>query len=103
MDPFQVRFSQSSASFYFHDGRTLDDLAQGLRTGRIRPSDIPPLRLVESNGLLFTLDNRRLEAFRRAGLSIPWRMAAEEEIAAEAWKFTTTNQGVSIRIRGEPT
>ncbi len=51
---------------------------------------------------MFTLDNRRLEAFRRAGVSIPWRMATEEEIAAEDWKFTTTNRGVSVRVRGEP-
>ena len=34
-------------------------------------------------------------------MSIPWRMATEEEIAAEAWKFTTTNQGASVRVRGE--
>jgi hypothetical protein len=29
-------------------------------------------------------------------------MATAEEIAAETWKFTTTNGGVTIRIRGEP-
>jgi hypothetical protein len=101
MDPNQVRFSQSSISFRFRDGGTIEDLAQGLRTGRIRSSDVPPLRLVERDGLLFTLDNRRLEAFRRAGVSIPWRMATEEEIAAEDWKFSTKNQGASIRVRGE--
>ena len=101
MDPLQVRFSQSSVNFRFRDGGTIADLAQGLKDGSIHPSDIPPLRLVERIGLLFTLDNRRLEAFRRAGVSIPWRMATEAEIAAEAWKFTTTNQGVSVRVRGE--
>lgn len=101
MDPFQVRFSQSSVSYRFRDGGTIDDLAQALRTGSVRPSDVPPLRLVERNGLLFTLDNRRLEAFRRASANIPWRMAGTEEIAAEGWKFTTTNQGVTVRVRGE--
>jgi len=80
----------------------MDDLADELRAGRIRPEDVPPLRLVERNGLVFTLDNRRLEAFRRAGVEVPWRMATEEEIAAEEWKFTTTNEGLTARVRGEP-
>jgi hypothetical protein len=102
MDPNAVRFSQRSISFYFADGRTIDDLAEGLRSGRIRPEDIPPLRLVEKEGLFFTLDNRRLEAFRRAGVDIPWRLTTPEELAREAWKFTTTNQGVSVKVRGQP-
>jgi hypothetical protein len=29
-------------------------------------------------------------------------MVTPEEIEAEAWKFTTTNNGISIRIRGQP-
>jgi hypothetical protein len=94
MDPNRVRFSQGSISPYFKDGSTVDDLAEALRTGRIRPEDIPPVRLVEKEGLLFTLDNRRLEAFRRAGVEIPWRMATSEEMTSEAWKFTTTNRGI---------
>lgn len=101
MNPNDVRFSQSSISYRFRDGSTIDDLAEGLRTGRVRPEDIPPLRLVEREGQLFTLDNRRLEAFRRAGLPVPWQMATAEEIATEDWKFTTTNGGTSVRIRGQ--
>jgi hypothetical protein len=100
MDPKSVRFSQSSIRRSFADGSTIDDLAEGLRTGRIRAEDIPPFRLVEIEGLLFTLDNRRLEAFRLAGVEIPWRMATAEEVAAEAWKFTTSNRGLSVRVRG---
>jgi hypothetical protein len=102
MDPNAVRFSQGSVQYRFRDGRTLDDLAEGLRTGRVRTEDVPPLRLVERDGQLFTLDNRRLEAFRRAGVAIPWRMATPEEVEAEADKFTTKNGGASVRVRGEP-
>jgi hypothetical protein len=101
MDPSSVRFSQSSIRSHFRDGSTIDDLADGLRSGRVRPEEVPPLRLVERGGQFFTLDNRRLEAFRRAGVAIPWRMATAEEVAAEVWKFTTTNSGVAVRIRGE--
>ena len=102
MDPFAVRFCQASISYRFKDGGTIDDLAEGLRTGRVRPEDVPPLRLVERDGLFFTLDNRRLEAFRRAGMAIPWRRATPEEVAEESWIFTTTNNGTSIRVRGQP-
>jgi hypothetical protein len=97
MNPNDVRFSQGSISYRFRDGGTIEDLAQGLRSGRIQPSDVPSLRLVEKDGLFYTLDNRRLEAFRRAGVALPWRM-----VTAESWKFTTTNQGVSVRVRGQP-
>jgi hypothetical protein len=101
VDPNQVRFSQSSISFRFSDGSTIDDLAEGLRSGQVAPHEIPPLRLVMRGELYFSLDNRRLEAYRRAGLPIPWQMATPEEIEAEAWKFTTKNEGVSIIVRGE--
>jgi hypothetical protein len=57
---------------------------------------------VERDGQLFTLDNRRLEAFRRAGVPIPWRMATPEEIEEESFKFTTKNGGISVKVRGEP-
>src|SRR5437660_115383 len=100
MDPHSIRFSQSSISNRFRDGGTIDDLAAGLRSGSIRPEDVPPLRLIEREGCYFTLDNRRLEAFRRANAAIPWRLATPEEVAAESWKFTTTNEGVSVRVRG---
>jgi hypothetical protein len=101
VDPNAVRFSQRSISFRFKDGRTVAELAVALKTGQVRPEDVPPLRLVEKEGEYFTLDNRRLEAFRRAGVAIPWRMATAEEIEQEAFKFTTTNGGVSIKVRGE--
>jgi hypothetical protein len=56
---------------------------------------------VWGEGRLYTLDNRRLEAFRRAGLEVPYRMATPDEADSERWKFTTTNQGLSVIVRGE--
>ncbi len=67
----------------------------------VKPEEVPPLRLVFRDGYFFSLDNRRLEGFRRAGISIPWRMATEEEIAFESWKFTSKNGGISIKVRGQ--
>ena len=87
-------------SFIFRDGTSIDDLASGLRSGRIDPNDVPAIRIFERDGIFFTLDNRRLEAFRRAGVNIRAQMATPQEIADESRKFTTQNNGVSIRIRG---
>lgn len=102
INPYLVRFSQNSISRRFTSGEPIDDVAEGLRSGRISPGTIPPIRVVERDGLLFSLDNRRLEAFRRAGIDVPYRAATSDEAATEAWKFTTTNGGVSVRVRGEP-
>ena len=101
IDPALVRFSQDSISATFKAGGSIADLAAGLQNGTINPNDIPPIRLVNNNGTLFTLDNRRLAAFQQAGVPIPYQMATPEEAAAQAWKFTTQNGGVSIRIRGQ--
>lgn len=101
MHPDRIRFSQNSISYYFKDGRTIDELADGSRTGLVRAADVPPLRRVEKAGEFLTLDNRRLEAFRRAQVEAPIRMATAEEASAEEWKFTTTNGGVSVRVREE--
>ncbi|MFJ2506069.1 polymorphic toxin-type HINT domain-containing protein [Microbacterium sp. NPDC087592] len=100
VDPGEIRFSQSSVSSTFRDGGSIADLAEGLKSGSIRPSDVPPIRLVERGNALFTLDNRRLLAFQQARVPIPFRMATPEEIATQAWKFTTGNEGISIIVRG---
>jgi len=100
LDPQSIRFSQASIQATFRDGTSIDELAARLQSGRISPHDIPAIRVCERGGTFFTLDNRRLEAFRRAGVAIAARMATPQEVAEEAWKFTTQNEGVSVRIRG---
>lgn len=101
IDPAVVRFSQSSISRNFSSGGAIEDLAAGLRNGSVNPANIPPIRLVEREGNLFTLDNRRLWSFQQAETPVPFRMATPQEVANEAWKFTTQNGGTSIRVRGQ--
>jgi len=36
----------------------------------------------------------------QAGVNVPYRLATPAETAAEPWKFTTTNGGTSIVVRG---
>ena len=65
---------------------------------------MPPIRLVEREGHLISIDNRRLEAFRRAGVDVPTRMAtpAEIEQAIRQGKFSAGPLGSpTIRIRGD--
>lgn len=75
-------------------------LINALKTGQVNPENVPPIRVFEKDGQIFTLDNRRLYAFQEAGVEISYRWANAEEVAAESWKFTTANGGTSIRIRG---
>jgi hypothetical protein len=56
------------------------------------------VRLTVKDGQVYSLDNRRLVAFQKAGIQMPFRMATPEEAANEAWKFTTQNEGRSILI-----
>nr|WP_246421894.1 RHS repeat-associated core domain-containing protein [Nocardiopsis mwathae] len=100
INPGLVRFSQDSVGKNFSNGMSIEHVAAGLRSKWISAGDIPPIRLTVRNGNLFTLDNRRLVAFQKAGVPAPFRMATAEEAASEAWKFTTVTNGRSILIRG---
>jgi len=78
-------------------------LIDGLRSGRVKPDDVPAIRLVERDGHLISIDNRRLEAFRQAGVDIRTRMATPSEIqqAIRQGKFSAGELGSpTIRIRG---
>lgn len=82
-------------------GRSVNDLIDGLRKGTIKADDLPPIRIFERNGQIFSLDNRRLYAFREANIPVRTRPATLAEIQNESFKFTSTNGGISIRVRGE--
>jgi RHS repeat-associated protein len=98
IDPSRIRFSQDSISPTFGDGRTVADLTAQLRAGRSAGA-VPPIRIVHRNGKVYTLDNRRLKAFRDAGVPVPYQRL-EHVPADELFKFTTTNDGVDIIVRG---
>lgn len=101
VDPTTVKFSQRSVSARFKNGATIEDTVAGIRAGDIDPSDFPPIRLVERDGDLYTLDNRRLVTFQKAGLAeVPYVMATPEEVGSEMWKFDPDATGTSIKIRG---
>ena len=68
-NPHDIRFTQDTISPHFSDRPgTINDTIQALREGRITPDDIPPIKVVEYKGQLWTLDNRRLASFQYAGV-----------------------------------
>ena len=103
INPSKIRFSQNSIKGTFRDGRSIDDLVKGLRDGSIKPSDVPAIRTVERKGQLISIDNRRLAAFKEAGVPIRTRPATTAEIAQaqKQGKFSAGPSGSgTIRIRG---
>jgi RHS repeat-associated protein len=100
VDPSTVRFSQNSVANRFSDGRSLRETIDGLKSGAVNPETIPPIRVFSYEGKTFTLDNRRLFVFQEAGIPIRTVPATAREIVDEAYKFTTTNEGTSIIVRG---
>lgn len=86
----------------FQGGGSIDNLAKGLKDGSIDPSSVPAIRIVEKDGKIFTLDNRRLKAFQDAGVPINFQKVDFDNLPKkELDKFTTQNEGISIRIRGQ--
>ncbi|WP_285761790.1 hypothetical protein [Nocardiopsis ansamitocini] len=61
-------------------------------------SDLPTVRLTVRGGKIHSLDNRRLVAFQKPGVPMPFRMATPEEASNEERKFTAQNKGRSILV-----
>lgn len=98
IDPTRIRFSQDSISDSFQAPHgSIDEFAHQL--GRtIDPASVKPVRLVVRNGGVYSLDNRRLYAFQQAGFDIPY-VRLDGVPNRELFKFTTQNDGASIRVR----
>ena len=97
LDPSTVRFTQDSAGSTFSDGRSVLDLANDMARAGKAPAGLPPIRVFEQNGELYSLDIRRLFAGQYSGARLPYRMATSSEIAAR--NQTQILDGTSIMIR----
>ena len=99
INPSKIRFSQDIASYGFRDKAfgTIDDLASSLKSNKVDLSKFKPMRIVKKDGLIYTLDNRRLAAFQKAGVDIPY-IKIDHVPKRQLFKFSTTNQGTSIII-----
>eukprot|EP00812_Abedinium_dasypus_P008464 NODE_2223_length_973_cov_290.007625.p2 GENE.NODE_2223_length_973_cov_290.007625~~NODE_2223_length_973_cov_290.007625.p2 ORF type:complete len:151 (+),score=1.73 NODE_2223_length_973_cov_290.007625:3-455(+) len=100
MDPRKIRYIQDSIANIFRCRRMVRDTMEKLRRRDISPfDDIPPIRVFEWRGMIFTSDNRRLWAFKTARVAeVPVVRTMASQVDPD--KFTTRNDGTSIRMRG---
>lgn len=75
--------------------------AEALKNGVLKATDLPEIRIwQDADGKLWTLDHRRLAAFRIAELdSVPFRWATDEEVTNQMWKMTTKTNGISVKLK----
>ena len=104
LKPSDILYSQDSISKQFSCGiRYIGDTLDQLLIDSSYIQRIPNIQVVERNGTLFSMDNRRLWVFKKAE-----EFGCFEKIAVirtrkfNRNKFTTKNGGTSIRVRGDP-
>ena len=99
MNPRNVHFIQNSIKNQTGEYTVLGN-AEALKSGVLQ-TDLPEIRIrKDSNGKVWTLDHRRLAAYRMAELDrIPFKWATEEEVASQMWKMTTHTGGISIKLK----
>ncbi|NHZ67128.1 RHS repeat-associated core domain-containing protein, partial [Massilia genomosp. 1] len=96
MQTQDIRFTQDTVSPNFSDGGTISEAVAALRSGRIKPDDFPAIRVVEKNGITYSLDNRRLATFSAAQVkSVPVQRLSltNPEVMAEFLKKFKPIQG----------
>jgi hypothetical protein len=89
IDPQRIRTSQDKFNERFGapiipgvpESIKVDYLAKGLKSKKIDPGVIEPIQLVEWRGHVYTVDHRRLIAFRRAGFEIPFEKVRIEGLS----------------------
>lgn len=66
-----VQFAQKGVSAAFRHGefagKTIEDVAAGIRSGAINPDQLP-IQVITRNGITYTVNNRSLMALRQAGV-----------------------------------
>ena len=97
INPKRIRTMQDTISRRFRDGKSLEETRDDFAAGKA--DDIPPIRIYERDGKVWTLDHRRLIAAREAGKDLQYRKATAAEIARDGWKNTSENDGHSLRIQ----
>ena len=97
LNPKDIRYTQDSISNKFSNGVKVDDLIDSLKAGTVTPDDIPAIRVAKINEKIYSLDNRRLFAYKTAGIkSVPVQWVSN----IPQGRFTTLTDGLSIFVRG---
>ena len=75
--------------------------AEALKAKTLQATDLSAIRVwADDAGKVWTLDHRRLAAFRLAEVSeVPVQWATPEMVQQQMWKMTTKTDGMSIRLK----
>lgn len=101
--PSEIRFSQDTIAYHWKGssiriGVTLDQLLEN----EITPEKIPMITVSIRHGLLYTSDNKRLWVFKKLEEFGKCESIKVKYGYINPKKFTTTNYGTSISVRGDP-
>ncbi|MDQ0087464.1 RHS repeat-associated protein [Paenibacillus anaericanus] len=100
INPKDIHFMQSSIKNQTGNYTVLGN-ADALRSGTLSSSDLKTINVWRDDmGKIWTLDHRRLAAFRIADIeNIPVQWASKEMVESQMWKMTTNNGGTSIKLK----
>eukprot|EP00971_Amphidinium_carterae_P101312 2005210-Amphidinium_carterae.2 len=102
MSPMDIFFTHNSISEKFKCGRPIEQTYLELLSNKISIEDIPMIQVALEYGKYWTYTgNRRLWVFRKlhcTGL-LPKVKVQIVQRSIPRWRFTTQNNGVSVRVR----
>ena len=91
-----IRFTQDSISANTKAGVPLDTLTDEISNGYFKGA----IRVVEYGNKIWSLDNRRLAAFKLLDMNVPVQFVQYNQVMGEFQsKFTTVTDGLSILVR----
>jgi len=95
-----INFMQSSIKNTTGEYTVLGN-ADALKAGTLKPSDLPAIKVwKDAQGKIWTLDHRRLAAFKLGGVEeIPVEWASKSLVESQMWKMTTKTGGTSIKLK----
>ncbi len=96
-DPANILYTQDSIASHFTDGAAIQSLADALAAEKVKPGDVEPIVVQLYNGRLYSYDNRRLWAFKRANKEVRCRFASPREIENNKSKLTGDGRKIVIR------
>ena len=122
VDPRRVRFTHDSINHKFQNGKSLDETIFNILYCNLKVQKFPPIELVQHEGALYSLSNRRLFVFRVVARHWPgyWfgaclysfnhyrvqRLAVTQrggQTLAPKWEraFTTRCNGLWVHVRSD--
>lgn len=98
MNPSKIHFMQSSAKNTTGDYTVLGN-TKSLSTNSLDANVLRVKIWKDTSGKIWSLDHRRLAAFKISKKCVPYTWATPAEVKSQMWKMTTKNGGTSIRIK----